>query len=339
MKPVNFKYVVASLIGKDDKNSIHIDPIHGGGNNRSYLITTNDDRYFLKHYFNDISYRNRLQVEYSFSSYAWQSGIRCIARPIAYDTNNFIGIYEYVNGRKLSNNEIKEDEVIQSLNFLTDLNSKKSSYLAKKLSVASDAGFSIFEHICLVGKRIEKLKKIIINDDIDSEANLFINKLLIPAWNELENTIKANTKGILHNKIEPNDIILSPSDFGFHNALLTDNKQIKFIDFEYSGWDDPAKLICDYFSQPAVPVPIKYFWKFANTVSNLSMNPMQTMERVKIILPLVRLKWCCIVLNCFIPDLKIKKMFINDITDEYKISQISKAKKIFNSIYELEKGQ
>ena len=25
-----------------------------------------------------------------------------------------------------------------------------------------------------------------------------------------------------------------------------------FIDFEYAGWDDPSKLICDFFCQPAV---------------------------------------------------------------------------------------
>ena len=34
---------------------------------------------------------------------------------------------------------------------------------------------------------------------------------------------------------------LSPSDFGFHNALLEATGKLRFVDFEYAGWDDPAK--------------------------------------------------------------------------------------------------
>ncbi len=41
--------------------------------------------------------------------------------------------------------------------------------------------------------------------------------------------------------------IVSPSDFGFHNALLDDGGAISFLDFEYSGRDDPAKLDLRFF--------------------------------------------------------------------------------------------
>src|SRR5207248_1561644 len=43
---------------------------------------------------------------------------------------------------------------------------------------------------------------------------------------------------------------LSPSDFGFHNALRRPNGQLAFLDLEYFGWDDPAKTICDFLLHP-----------------------------------------------------------------------------------------
>ena len=51
------------------------------------------------------------------------------------------------------------------------------------------------------------------------------------------------------------DRVVSPSDFGFHNALRTEDGRLAFLDFEYAGWDDPAKLVCDFELQPAVPAP------------------------------------------------------------------------------------
>ena len=55
---------------------------------------------------------------------------------------------------------------------------------------------------------------------------------------------------------------MSPSDFGFHNALATPGGRLVFIDFEYAGWDDPAKLANDFFCQPAVPVDARFYDDF-----------------------------------------------------------------------------
>ena len=48
------------------------------------------------------------------------------------------------------------------------------------------------------------------------------------------------------NNISIPNRILSPSDFGLHNTISKKNK-LYFFDFEYFGWDDPIKLICDFF--------------------------------------------------------------------------------------------
>ena len=91
--------------------------------------------------------------------------------------------------------------------------------------------------------------------------------------------------------------ILSPSDFGFHNILETMG-QLQFFDFEYAGWCDPAKLICDFACQPERQIRPIQAQQFGEKISE-NLDLPSTMARFKVLLPLYRLKWCCILLNEF----------------------------------------
>jgi hypothetical protein len=94
---------------------------------------------------------------------------------------------------------------------------------------------------------------------------------------------------------------LSPSDFGFHNALADDSGRLSFLDFEYAGRDDPAKLVSDFFCQPEVPVPLGFHAHFvARLADGLGLDDAGRM-RCQILLDAYRIKWTCIILNDFLP--------------------------------------
>ena len=82
-----------------------------------------------------------------------------------------------------------------------------------------------------------------------------------------------------------------------------------FIDFEYAGWDDPAKMICDFFCQPAVPAPQTWHRHFAHSVVAGFAGREELLQRVQILLPLYRIKWCCIVLNGLLPEGHARRLF------------------------------
>ena len=69
-------------------------------------------------------------------------------------------------------------------------------------------------------------------------------------WSQLASEVEATAtaSGWLNKSLDKEQYCISPSDFGFHNALLKSNGDIKFIDFEYAGFDDPAK-ITSHFSR------------------------------------------------------------------------------------------
>ena len=72
-----------------------------------------------------------------------------------------------------------------------------------------------------------------------------------------------------------------------------------FYDFEYAGWDDPAKLACDFFRQPQVPVPHEHREEFVGRLEDI-IGDEDVRERVRLLWPVYGFKWCCILLNEFV---------------------------------------
>ena len=56
------------------------------------------------------------------------------------------------------------------------------------------------------------------------------------------------------------------------------NGSFVFIDFEYYGWDDPAKMIADFYLQPAVPVPYEYRETFFELVYKYFVQNLYIMQ-------------------------------------------------------------
>ena len=105
------------------------------------------------------------------------------------------------------------------------------------------------------------------------------------------------------------------------------------LNFEYAGWDDPAKMIGDFFSQPAIPVSLKHFDIFCSEALGYSKNKDELAERGRLLLPLFQIKWCCIILNEFLPDAVRRRQFANPTSDPWqrKRLQLEKAQQFFYS--------
>ena len=72
-----------------------------------------------------------------------------------------------------------------------------------------------------------------------------------------------------------------------------------FLDFEYAGWDDPAKTVCDFFCQVEVPPPGSSWPVFSAAAAKLAADSGREPRRFAALLPLYQVKWSCILLNEF----------------------------------------
>jgi hypothetical protein len=326
-----YETVAALLASASIAQEFDLTPIYGGGNNRVFRVDAEGRTLLLKAYFHHPDDpRNRLAAEFTFSRFAWNSGIRCIPEPIACDDQNHLGLYEFIDGRALGDEEIGASEVDQAAEFFAALNRQELDEAGSTLGTASEAYFTLAEHLDCIQRRVQHLRQLNRQSQLDHMAADWLESKLSPAWFRVRTAAErqATASGLsLDEPLEMADRCISPSDFGFHNAILGTDGRLRFIDFEYAGWDDPAKMICDFVCQPRLPVPDEFAARFTDTVLENCSDSEFHRRRIEVLLPVYRLKWCCIMMNEFLPVGSRRRSFACDTADreQRKRQQLEKS--------------
>jgi thiamine kinase-like enzyme len=292
---------------------VRFSQLSGGANNRVYkLELANRDPIILKCYFqHPHDLRQRLNSEFSFLDYGWNSGLQCIPQPISFDTSVNAALYSYIPGRTIQGSDLTDACYSQAVEFFHRLNqpfSKKPNLLN-----ASEACFTLQEHVQLVENRILRLSQ-------NEQLSLFINTELRPVWEEVKKKV------LNFSQTDEIERCISPSDFGFHNALLQKDGHLAFIDFEYAGWDDPAKTVCDFFCQPKIPVPFHLFLPLSKRFVSCFEKGQEILQRIHLLLPLYQVKWSCIVLNKYLKAGEMRRIFAQ--SEEQTEEQFQKARNL-----------
>jgi hypothetical protein len=313
-----------------------------GGNNRIYRVESGSRTYVLKEYFRHPGdTRDRLAAEFSLAKFSWSMGLRCVPEAIACDVSEGLGLYGFIQGDKILPGEISQADIQQAMAFITSLNRFRETHEARELPLGSEACFSICQHFNVVKRRIDNLDRIIVLSSVDNEALTFVRTSLEPAFGLVIEKILARLaeeRMDPNTELSPEERLISPSDFGFHNALRRPDGTIAFLDFEYAGWDDPAKLTGDFFSQVAVPIPLVYKDEVMASVADILPVRELGLRRMHLLLPVYRIKWCCIVLNHFLPVASNRRAFAQGAIEERKKEQLAKAKRLLASLDQLGDG-
>ena len=305
--------------------------ITGGKNNRAFLLDTEGNRYFLKEYFQDKhDTRDRLTCEYAFCTFAKSNDINSIAKPFACDPRMGLGLYEFIDGVNCNFVHATHQRIHEAAEFIKRINEHKLSSSAQKLGSASEACFSIEDHLRCVTSRVHRLTQIQPSTSVDRQAVEFSKESLNSSIRKIEENFSAAD---LLSEIPKEQYSLSPSDFGFHNMLIDTEGDLRFFDFEYAGWDDPAKMFCDFFCQPQIPISIDWMDTFIDVALSEEIFKDSVRYRTKLLYPLYRIKWCCIILNEFLPDGDRRRAFSNhaDLVEDLKITKLNSAENYLNN--------
>ncbi|HEX4609770.1 MAG TPA: aminoglycoside phosphotransferase family protein [Urbifossiella sp.] len=309
-----------------------VTPLAGGANNRVFRLDTGTGPVLLKSYFrHPDDPRDRLAAEWAFARFAWDAGVRYTPRPLATDRDAGLALYEYVPGRSLHGTTATDADVDEAIGFYRALHAAKARAGSAELPRASESCFSLDDHFATVARRVERLRSLPVGGVADLAAAAFVDGDLVPAWREVLTAAKADAAASrlpADRPVATADRCVSPSDFGFHNALRESSGRLRFIDFEYAGWDDPAKLVCDFFCQPAVPAPAAAFDRFAAAVADGCAEPPTFRARAALLLPVYRVKWVCIMLNEFLPVGGSRRAFSGTAAEQEsrKAAQLGKAR-------------
>lgn len=308
---------------------ISLTPYFNGRNNRTYRLKTSNELFVVKQYLKqEGDKRDRLYTEFAFLSYAYQVAPEFVAKPYCQDPSTGMALYEFIDGLPLKANELVKEDVDQAITFFCALNTTHARARAIPLPMASEACFTIQAHFDLITSRIKQLETIVPISAEDQAAMQLIKKLG-QTWQLLIEKLSHEARVVGIDLLETLDMsqrCISPSDFGYHNALKLADGRVKFLDFEYAGWDDPAKMTGDFFAQLAVPVPDDYFNEFVRATMQPFSQSNLLAQRAQLLKHVYKVKWCCIALNIFLPVHQARYQFANHALDivEFKRHQLVK---------------
>ncbi|MFH1148473.1 MAG: hypothetical protein V1736_12310 [Pseudomonadota bacterium] len=292
---------------------VALDCIAGGRNSRIYKIRMADSReYAAKYYFcGKADQRDRLSVEFGSLRFLWGNGIRCIPEPILADGSRNYAVYEYVLGERIPSPGVTASDIDHAVEFLGTLRELVSRDGSESIPSASEAFFSVRGVVLNIEQRLQRLLSIKSHGVLTRELETFLKREFVPIFEDVREGLKVRLRKeaiSFDEAIGRDQRTLSPSDFGFHNALRRDG-EIVFLDFEYFGWDDPAKTISDFLLHPAMELNADLKRRFAAGILGRLNGSGHLHTRVRLLYPLFGLKWCLILLNEFIPEDLGRRLF------------------------------
>ena len=226
-----------------------IEIIKSGRNNFVGKFFINKKPYIKKKYSKTFTTRHdRHKTETYFINLLKENNISELPKIISTNYINKENIIEHIKGNKI--NSPSYSELLQCINFIKKINSKKIKSKILKFQLAADGCLSIMSHINNIENRLRKLDGRKETTEISRKAKIFLKSVVVKDFNKRKKDIfKKVKKNLLTRKLKNHETIVSPSDFGFHNTIRRNNK-LYFIDFEYAGFDDPVKLLCDFICNP-----------------------------------------------------------------------------------------
>jgi len=259
--------------------------INGRGNSRVMLGSGPSGPCFIKSYPEDSSDSvGRLCRE--ILAYKLLEGSELTPKLIAHNLQLGYGIYEWIDGASIS--DVTEYE----LGFAIKL-------IEKLIAIPSDGEYPLAKDACLSPKdycdQIEFRLNALLSVR-NKELSIFLENRFIPLFKKIMES--CSNSHIYSEKISLSDQILSPSDFGFHNACKLDEK-IVFFDFEYFGRDDLTRMTADFLWHPAMNMNFNVKKLWVDKIAQLSNDPFSFRRRLDLVWPLCGLRWVMIILNEF----------------------------------------
>lgn len=273
--------------------------VPGGGNNRLYRVEDAAGRAFaLKTYMRNASEtRDRLGHEWSGLDFLCRHGVTCVPRPIAMHRADSAALYGWVEGGRVE--VVGPAEIDAAVAFVAALKDLSLLPDATALPLAVEACLSAEELVNQVEWRLRRLTAI-----EDPRLHAVLQQEVLPAQERVVAAVRAGYAAphLAIAQVLPSERrTLSPSDFGFHNALTTASGLV-FLDFEYFGWDDPVKLVADFLHHPGMALDDAARRRFLSGARRVFADDPCFNLRLALLYPLYGLRWACILLNEFLPE-------------------------------------
>lgn len=298
----------------------------GRANSRVHRVNFGKSSFCLKIYPDRLlDPRDRLGAEFNAFDQLRAHGIDKVPQPMARNVDQNAALYEWIDGEHPA--VVNVPEVKDALSLIRRLRTIKDEPAFHHFPPASEACLSVAELQRQIERRAQLLREV---------QDPRLEDFLAGQFNQVYHRLQSNAP--VNQELPTRWQSLSPSDFGFHNALRRPSGNIIYIDFEYFGHDDPVKLTSDFLWHDAMElsVPARVAWM--DGMSEIFDGDPGFDTRFKQQHPLYGLRWCLIVLNEFLPERRKIREHANpgfsERLEEVLCRQMAKAQRYLHAVEE-----
>lgn len=286
--------IAARLVGEPDA----LQAVRAGRNSRVFRVEVARQRFALKLYPAPGS-DERLRAEVEALALLEAAGISNVPRTVALDEDRAAGLFTWMDGTVPA--DVTSSDLDQAVAFLRAVHALRATSFSARIRLAREA--------CLSGdelfRQLDARVGLLLGQSGEPDLARFLTEAVRPALSSLRKRALAlmgrrAESGAL---LSPGLRTLSPSDFGFHNALRDREGNLSFVDFEYFGWDDPVKLVSDVLLHPGYQLDDLQRTNLREELSAVyaPCDP-DFGVRLRAYLPLFGVRWVLILLNEFLPE-------------------------------------
>jgi aminoglycoside phosphotransferase (APT) family kinase protein len=238
LKVIAEAYNAGSDHGHGDNFTIQ--RIYGGANNALYKIETDQETFACKLCVEDD--RSRAAREFRVMRTLRAAGLNIAPEPILLDESKTIlpypaVIYRWVEGQPLQT-PLTQEQLISFLNFYHQLHSLPPNLQSAKLPSAWFHWFDFDEYLIEIRELHESYTPWLVTRPQG-----------IALCGRLARLIEHCERLIRHTSIDPGKEVISLRlarvDPNIANAIWVNGQNLRFVDWEYSGWGDPSLDIAE----------------------------------------------------------------------------------------------
>lgn len=279
-------------LGSKKENAV---ALKGGMNSRVFSCKVADKRFVIKGYRPlDTGERDRFAAEQQFLFYANTVARGYVPQVLHVDNQRRCIIMDFLEGNSYVEGSCPQQQDIDAAVQFFSLLNEDAVLAAEQITMGAAEGFlRISAHLENVRERLRQMSF----EHLPLTAQPKAKKAIQLLWDFFSPVEEGMNNALTLGRVEdalPEDMrCVSPSDFGFHNAIQTP-KGVMFFDFEFAGLDDPAKAAVDFVLQPKVPTRQHHF----ALLRGLGIKEHEAaVPRVKVLRPILEFKWLCIMLG------------------------------------------
>lgn len=296
-----------------------VHPASKGANSVVYRVDCGTVTYALKRYpKHENDRRDRQQIEWQALGLLRARGLDQVPKPIGLDLSGRFTLMEWIDGDPIS--DCLAGDLDDALAFVAAVFDLSDEPKAGAFASASEA--------CLdaqaIVDQIDRRRSGLIGHDVILR---FLKDDLEPAFNR---ALRLMSPERLGSKLPSGLRRLVPADFGFHNALREPGGRLRYIDFDYFGWDDPAKLAADFVLHPAMTLSDRATLDAVSGFAAAIPIDKGFIHRLHERLPLFAVRWSLIVLNRFREDRRHDTTSNAGMNENVMLLQIRKGRHIID---------